>query len=168
VATTYGSKSISEVQQDMANYVTWYGVDGFFFDEMMNTCSFLTYYTRLRNKTRSTIPGGLVISNPGSGVPQCLAGTADVIVTFEGSRQTYLGGTYAPDTWTLSGTNLPQFWHIIYNVAANQLSAVVAQSKRWNSAVLCVTDGVMPNPYSALPPVSYWSALRALANASSI
>ena len=100
--------------------------------------------------------------NPGTNVPQCYENAADVIVTFEGSYQSYIDdpaapNPYTPLTWT--PTDPMKIWHIVYGAPDTaSMEQAVALSKTRDAGYVYVTDDVLANPYDTLPPADYWAA----------
>jgi hypothetical protein len=101
------------------------------------------------------------VLNPGIVVPQCYQFAADVLVTFEGSYDTYIN-SYTPLGW--DPVDPKKIWHIVYDVqGADQMAQVVALSKTRSAGYVYATDDVPANPYDRLPPDDYWTAEQALA-----
>lgn len=171
VATGYGKDPIASVRAQIADYYTWYRVDGIFLDETPYACnaSLVEYYRSLRNAivahARQSHAHGIVVMNPGT-VPagDCYMSIADVLVTFEDTEHVYTattGNHYSPAAW-LSRYPASRFWHIVYGVPdaaamLRVLSLAAARGAGW----VYVTDLGLPNPYGALP--AYWSQETAAA-----
>ncbi|CAZ88299.1 conserved exported hypothetical protein [Thiomonas arsenitoxydans] len=88
VHTSYGSRALSLVQQDVQTYAQCYGVDGVFFDEVSNKGSLASYYAAAAATMRQDIlPGSgqaaLVAINPGTYPDLSIAQTADITVMHE-------------------------------------------------------------------------------------
>ncbi|CDW95482.1 MULTISPECIES: spherulation-specific family 4 protein [unclassified Thiomonas] len=88
VHTSYGSRALSLVQQDVQTYAQCYGVDGVFFDEVSNKGSLASYYAAAAATVRQDIQPGsgqaaLVAINPGTYPDLSIAQTADITVMHE-------------------------------------------------------------------------------------
>jgi Spherulation-specific family 4 len=166
---------ISQIEADVNAWYRFYGsdIDGIFFDEGTGTCGpsarsdgYATQYELLTRYVKETHPGAMTALNPGTAVPRCYENSADVLVTFEGSYGNYTGtpkspsGAYQPLSWTPADPD--KIWHIVYGTAtASEMQSVIALSKSRNAGYVYVTDGVLANPYDAVPS-AYWSQEQAL------
>ncbi|MFJ9381956.1 spherulation-specific family 4 protein, partial [Streptomyces sp. NPDC101455] len=99
-------------------------------------------------------PGAMTVLNPGTVVPQCYEDTADVLLTFEGSYDTYEGSGYQALDWTPASPS--KIWHIIFGVPADKVSLVDETSQTRGAGYVYITDDVLSNPYDTLP--AYWPA----------
>ena len=152
VYTSYGARSTSSVEADIATYKQWYSVNGIFLDEMTNQPGHESYYSALTSYAHSEgLP--LVVGNPGASLPAGYVGTVDVLLIFENG--------YIPTASTLQTSTMgdapSDFAIVSYDVASLSSSAVSMISQY--SSYIYVTNGVSPNPYSSLP--SYFSTLVA-------
>jgi hypothetical protein len=142
--TKYTSNSISQVESMVSQYKSWYNVDGIFFDEMSNVVGKEGYYSTLDAYAKSL---GLTytVGNPGTSVPASYIGTQDTMVIYE--RQGL------PSVSLLEGVHpdypRSKFAMVAYGVQSLDESYIVAASQY--VGYLYVTDGVLPNPYRALP-----------------
>jgi hypothetical protein len=91
------------------------------------------------------------VLNPGTVVPQCFDGAADVLLTYEGDASTYINN-YPPLGWTPQKS---QLWHIVYGASADQIQTIVNDANQRGAGYLEVTDGALPNPYNKVP--AYWT-----------
>ena len=117
---------MSQIQHDIASWYKFYGtsLSGIFFDQAQNACGptatsneWADLYSQLTDDVERLHPGAKTVLNPGTNVPQCYENAADVIVTFEGSYQSYIDdpaapNPYTPLTWT--PTDPMKIWHIVY------------------------------------------------------
>ncbi len=162
---------MSQIQHDINAWYQFYGseLSGIFFDQAQNACGPTTdsndwadLYRTLSNGVERLHPGATTVLNPGTNVPQCYENAADVIVTFEGSYNSYIGdptaaNPYTPLSWT--PVDPKKIWHIVYgapDVAA--MSQVLGLSKTRSAGYVYVTDDVLANPYDTIPTTDYWSA----------
>lgn len=166
----------SQIQRDVAKWYEFYGDDlsGIFFDQGQNACgpapgsnAWADRYRDLSDDVKRNHPGAITILNPGIIVPQCYENTADVLVTFEGSYETYVSGPsapylYAPLSW--DPVDPRKIWHIVYGASSlEQLSTVMTLSRQRGAGYIYVTDDVLANPYDTLPSGDYWTMQQALA-----
>jgi len=146
VYTSYARRDVEQVKAEIALFWTWYQVDGIFFDQTASQPGQEGYYSGLSEYARSK-GMSLTVGNPGARAPSYV-GTADLLVTYEDAGLPELGG--------LSG--LPggreDYALIAYDVPT--LDETWLSEAEDYVGYLYVTDGVMPNPYRALP--SYFGA----------
>jgi hypothetical protein len=141
--SSYASRSIDAVESEIHNYVTWYGVNGVYIDEMSNVVGHESYYSSLTSYAKS-IGASLVIGNPGADVPSSYIGTVDTIVIYENSglpSQSFLAGWH-------TGYAKSNFAIVAY---ADSFQQSFVQSASSYLGYIYTTDGVWPNPYSSLP-----------------
>lgn len=166
-----------QAEQDADRWYAFYGssIDGIFVDDGLNTCgptpgstAYVDLYEQLDDYIHGNHPGSLTVVNPGITVPECYEDAADVIVSFEGSAADYLSPSpeRATAPWQLDG-DPNKFWHIVYDVDATQLDAVVDATKANNAGYVYLTDDVLANPYDTAPTGTYWSDELAATAASS-
>jgi hypothetical protein len=154
VYTSYGSRSLAAVEADVNLYVSFYHINGIFFDEQSTSPAEVSYYNQLYNYVKSLNPAYEVFANPGTNTVQAYltAPTADTLVTFEDTANAY--ATYSPASWT--NTYSPDhFANIVHTEAttAGMLADLQLAQER-NAGYVYVTDDTLPNPYDSLP--SYW------------
>lgn len=155
VYTGYGQRSLSAVESDINSYYNWYGVNGIFLDEASTSCSLESYYAKLNAYVKAKGGVGRVIINPGEQTNSCYSAAADIIVNFEGSYNQYVRSYSAP-SWVASAP-ASEFWQIIYNTPAANLSQAITLSKARNAGYVYFTPYGLPNPYGELPSSSYWT-----------
>ncbi|MFC7244117.1 spherulation-specific family 4 protein [Catellatospora aurea] len=160
----------AQVQQDVATWYRLYGADGLggiFFDEVQNVCgpqdAYIDTYRMLDRHTEKAHPGAFTVINPGIDTEPCYADAADVILTFEGAYETYLG--WQPPSWHRA-LDPRKLWHLVHATDTTaQLANAVALSKERNAGYLYVTPDVLANPWDSLPPQDYWTQQLASASA---
>lgn len=165
---------MSQIQHDIMSWYQFYGssLTGIFFDQAQNACGpiadsndWADLYRELSDEVDRSHPGALTVLNPGIGVPQCYEDAADVIVTFEGSYESYVGdptasNPYAPLSW--APVDPMKIWHIVYGASdVAKMNEVVELSKTRSAGYLYVTDDVLANPYDTVPASDYWTAEQA-------
>ncbi|GIJ48224.1 hypothetical protein Val02_51100 [Virgisporangium aliadipatigenens] len=151
----------AQVQQDVETWYRLYGGDGLggvFFDEVQNVCgdrdAYATTYRELDRHTKAWHRGAFTVINPGITTEECYADVGDVILTFEGTYESYVD--WQPPAWhrTLDPRRL---WHLVHGTATEErLDEALRLSKRRNAGYVYVTPDVMANPWDTLPPPSYW------------
>jgi hypothetical protein len=168
--TRVGSATVAgwtaQAEQDVNSWYSFYGpyLSGIFFDDAQDACgpssgsdSWADLYAQLTAYVKGAHPGAMTVANPGSPVPQCYEGVADVLVTFEGSYSAYTR-SYVGLSWSPAGPQ--KIWHIVYDVpSAPDMESVVALSKARGAGYVYVTSATLPNPYDTLPP--YWDGEQA-------
>jgi hypothetical protein len=162
VYTDYGSVGLASAEAQVAEYQSWYGVDGIFVDATSAVASLVpTYYQPLATYITTQIPGGKILLNVGDYPDPTYAAitvpaTSSLMINvFENTYATYASAGGIP-AWA---TSYPpsMFANIVYSTSAAQLASALQLSVQRNVGTVFITDGELPNPYSQLP--SYWSAL---------
>jgi len=171
VATGYGSRAAADVLSDVQSYITWYGVNGIFLDQMGNQDGNLDYvsvYTSIKALAASNGIPLHVVGNPGIPFTQVEAylAAADTLVIFEGPLQNTDPTAASFKSYPNKGpyTGLPlwfenyspsQIANIVYSVpSALPTVTSIFKAVGYNAGYVYVTDGQLPNPYGALP--SHW------------
>jgi hypothetical protein len=83
VPTSEAQRPIQAVEQDIANYRQWYGVDGIFLDQMPHQPGNESYYANLTRYAKS-LGMAMTMGNPGSTTSASYVGTVDALVVYEG------------------------------------------------------------------------------------
>lgn len=159
VHTSYGARSLQDVEAEISDYYSWYNVDGIFLDEMSNDSSTQSYYATLYSYIHNL--GGAyaddVVGNPGAAATtdwQLDTPVVDELVTFEGSASDYLNWT--PPSWTSNYLD-SDFAHLVYDAGNSSVMAdVCSYSQTIKGGWLYITDDVLSNPWDTLP--SYWTS----------
>jgi len=154
----------SQIEQDVNAWYAFYGsgIDGIFFDEGQDACgptsgsnAWVDLYSRSNAYVKANHPGAMTAINPGRVVPRCYENAGDVLVTFEGSYDTYVSH-YTPLSW--NPVDPFKIWHLIYGASTQaDMEKAVSLSKRREAGYVYVTDDVQPDPYDTLPSLSYWA-----------
>jgi len=153
IYTLFGKRNIQQVKSDIDNFKSWFGVDGIFIDNMSAEASMLPYYRELHDYIKSS-PGGLIVGNPGVVPDRGYMDTADVLVVFEGTYDSYINRAF-PD-WVQDYTP-DRFSHLVYETSGQAAMAdVVRLSASRNAGYVYATDGRLPQNWQNLP--NYWSA----------
>ena len=183
VHTSYGARDATIVKNEIDRYYEWYKVDGIFLDEAeYRDCSDETYYkyifdyVRSKDSANSTVLAGEgptsrknhVVQNPGTQTQECYMKSADIMLNFEGTYNTYSSSYSAPNPNWLPNYDAKRFWHLIYSTPNTKaIEKAVKLSKTRNAGWVYVTPDALPNPWDTLPQGTYWnkelSALKAAA-----
>lgn len=144
VPTGYGMRPADAVEQDVDRYRSWYGVDGIFLDESSANQASLAHYGALSRHVRS-VPGQLVVMNPGVVPARGYFALADVIVTFEGPVSSYASALRETPAWV---EDLPRgrIAHLIYGASREQ--ALQAVRRRAHAQYVYAAAGSQPHPWS--------------------
>jgi hypothetical protein len=151
--TDYTQRSISAVETDVARYKSWYHVTGIFLDRVSSDAAGLPYYRTLAGFVHSTIPGSIVMLNPGTYPDQSYLSVGDILLVYEGSYADY-AGLQVPG-W-VRDYPASRFAQVVYSTPAADLDGALRLSQGRNAGYIYVTDNSGPDPYGSLP--SYWSA----------
>ncbi|MBI3897155.1 MAG: hypothetical protein HY308_02535 [Gammaproteobacteria bacterium] len=182
VWSNYAMRPIADVKSSIDH---WLGarngsvhVDGIFVDQVTSACGpsvgsnqYRDYYRQIREYVWTKLPNNdLVVNNPGNAITDCYLearhDTADIFVTFEGSKTSYLQAPSAANGWVgwtggnvivkgqyQIGTKYPssRFWHLVYDTGAGDYQQIIDLAfDRWAGTVE-TTDDVMPNPWDVKP-----------------
>lgn len=155
VATGYGLRSLTTVQNEIQRYFNWYNVNGIFLDEASNDCRKAAYYQRLYAYVKRLKPGAYVVLNPGTNTPECYIKAADILLNFEGDFNAYQN--WIPDPWVYK-YNPQRFWHLVHDANQSQMSEAIRLSKGRHAGWVYVTDDTaLDNPWDTLPANPYWT-----------
>lgn len=156
VDTAYAKRDIAAVERDMSTYETWYGVDGFLFDEASSSADKIPYYATLHDYVLKLNPKAITVLNPGNETDEGYLKVANIILTFEGSYADYVAKYQAPNWVTRYPSS--RFWHVVYDAhSAADMENAVALSKARHAGWVYVTPLGLPDPYDKMPDVDYWS-----------
>jgi hypothetical protein len=146
VHTTYGTRSITDVQNEINTYATKYpGVTGIFLDEASASSKDLTYYTQVNNNILSK---GFVhsILNPGTQPDQGYLAISTNIVIFEDYGSNLNTGRFA--SWVKCAPNAAskagykyKFSGIAHTTSASGQAAVINSMVNAGMGLVYVTDG---------------------------
>ncbi|MCK8679735.1 spherulation-specific family 4 protein [Streptomyces lichenis] len=133
--TDYGRRPHAEVVTDLLRHRDWYGADGAFLDQAAASAELIPYYRRLRVAARAA-GAATVVLNHGTAPDPGYAAAADLLVTFEGSWETYraLG---LPDRVAED-----HHCHLVYAAPAHA---------RLATRVRCAVPVARPHEWAALP-----------------
>jgi hypothetical protein len=159
VHSSYTTRPLQQVLDDIDRYDSWYDIDGIFVDEMSNTgpAQKLDYYKSIVNHVKSIDANWEVMGNPGTTtLEQYLTWpTADRLMVHENVGAAYPG--YVPSSWNFNYDS-SSFVHLVHTestIAAMRNDLTLAVQR--NAGGIYVTDDVLGNPWDRLP--TYWNEL---------
>jgi hypothetical protein len=162
VDSDYGAIAVDRVADEVSRYQKWYSIDGIFLDRVAPDGSSLAHYTDIAGRVRDA---GLSLAfNAGQpDVDPRYVEVADHLVLFEGPLSAYLECRFP--RWSAE-VGPERLWHLVYGVATTEeMRSVVARAAASNAGIVCVTDGILPNPWDHLPP--YWDSEQQLLHETS-
>jgi hypothetical protein len=159
-STADGQRPISQVEADVRDYASWYGVTSIFLDRVSGRSGQFSYYKALADYIHAAHPGDQVWMNPGVFPDQDYMSIGDVMLVFEGTYAQYL--KVQVPSWA-SYYPAARFLHTIYATPKSALASALETAGQRGAGHIYVTDLVGSNPYQGLP--SYWSAEDADASA---
>jgi len=145
VHTSYGARSASTCVDEMAQYKTWYTLDGIFLDEMATSPGDEAYYESLASSARD-LGLNFLVGNPGS-EPESdtfYSVGIDVLMVFE-------SGYLPMDLQPVSGYRaLYQRGVFPYGIPAPLNTTWIAQARQSVGWVFVQND-TLPNPWDTVP-----------------
>jgi hypothetical protein len=154
VHTSYGAREIGKVTSEIEAYLTLYGVDGYFLDEMSTDPGMAGYYAKLRDHIKLRDRRLEIVGNPGTITtePYVSGKIADVVVLFEGPATAV--ALYSPPAWVRHYPR-SRFAAIIYdNSTAEGMQRLLDRCIQTRTGSVFISDGKGTNPYDRLP--AYW------------
>ncbi|MEW2399208.1 spherulation-specific family 4 protein [Streptomyces sp. NPDC046862] len=141
--TAYGRRPVAAVVRDLTRHRSWYGADGAFLDQVAAGPEQFDYYRRLASAAWG---GGCrtLALNHGTQPHPVYARIADVLVTFEGTWETYRG--LRPPPRTGGG---PRQCHLVYGVPPGAGVGELARER--GASVHCAVPGTGDHPWGTLP-----------------
>lgn len=150
IATTYGSKSMTSVLDEVRRYQTWYNVDGYFFDEAASGTDKIDYYASIYKN----VPGVIVL-NPGVYPHQAYVEVSDIICVEERGVEVTENRTVDLSNW-MKGQPPDKFAYLIYGVTtAAKMRRILKKAQERNVGYVFITNDTLPNPWDSLP--LYWA-----------
>jgi hypothetical protein len=170
IPTGWGEASISSIEVEMSTYLTWYGVNGTYLDQMPNwnynspngtwyyggpNGEFIPAYFATLNQYGKSIGMTEVVANSGADVPVDFIGSADTIGTFENA---YLPSLSLTAGWTsIAGVG---GWHTSYSksnfmffsYAVPSLDPAYVLAASAYVGYMYITNGTGTAPYNTLSP----------------
>jgi len=134
-------RSVAGIETNIERYYTNNpNIDGIFLDEATHDCgAHESYYAAIRSYMSQNHSAALLVINPGTDVPQCYLGDADIIISFEGTFASYtntkLNVSDDPGGGTGTfNTNRAKFWHLIHDTTGTTDMATALDWSRQNYA----------------------------------
>ena len=170
VPTGWGEASISSIEVEMLTYLSWYGVNGTYLDQMPNwnynspngawyytgpNGEFIPAYFATLNQYGKSIGMTEVVANSGADVPVDFIGSVDAIGTFENA---YLPSLSLTAGWTsIAGVG---GWHtgysksnfMFFSYAVPSLASAYVLAASGYMGYMYITNGTGTAPYSTLSP----------------
>lgn len=152
IATGYGRVPLNTVKAQMDKYTSWYGVHGFFLDEMANSSARLSYYQSIKSHAASKKQS--IIGNPGTSTISAYANVADILITYE---DPYARGfkTYVQSGWTRS-LPVERTGAIIYSAPGSVLNSIIDRAISQRFGWVYASDRNEPDPFGSM--ASYFAA----------
>jgi hypothetical protein len=145
VDTAYGTRPAGEIVAEARAYTARYGVRGVFADQVPSGRDHLPAYTALAAELRAAGLGPLLL-NPGVRPDEGYLEIADVVVTFEGSWETYRAQRPVE-----RGTSRARTWHLVHGAPVGMIEDTRSWMRRAGVDHGYVTDRRLPNPWDGMP-----------------
>ncbi|GGK56394.1 hypothetical protein GCM10010094_15980 [Streptomyces flaveus] len=146
VDTAYGRRPRTEVVADLTRHRDWYGTNGAFLDQVATGLGEFGYYQQLATAAWGVGCETLTF-NHGVAPHPAYGRLADVLVTFEGTWETYR--SLRPDPWP--GGTRTRLCHLVYGVPAGARVGELAHAR--GATVHCGVPGTGAHPWGTLPHV---------------
>ena len=154
IATSYATIPLAEIEQQVSDYRTWYGITNIYFDEASSVANQLGYYMTASEAVRSADPGALVVLNPGDFPDPSYMSLGDVVVDFEGSYASFVNEQPPPWVYGFPST---MFASQVSGVPEDRVAAMLGLAVNHHSSYVYLTDETNSAVlYEQLP--TYWSA----------
>jgi hypothetical protein len=153
--TSYGNRANSLSVAEAQQWVSFYGVDGFFIDELLSECSGEPNVRQLVSALRIIRPNATVVLNPGRNISECFAqrSGADAILVFEGTAASFMSWT--PSAWTFKYPST-MFWHMVFAASPSDLPAISHRSRGQHAGMLFINTLASPTQWeTAIDPVTF-------------
>lgn len=151
VYTSWGRRSIGEVESEISRYASWYGADGIMVDEFSTDVRLAGYYQKLRLYAKS-LGMTFVMGNPGTDIPAQYVGAGGATAIAVADNFIIYENAGLPSPERLGGwrrrRDKKKFSCCSYGVGRLDEKAIRTASRYLG--LLYVTDDVLPNPYDSL------------------
>jgi hypothetical protein len=153
VDTDYAGIALSAVEATMTAWVSFYAIDGFFFDRCPNAIGSESYFATLNSSAKSTA-GMITVNNYGTTFAPGYMPTADIHVITENTEANLLEDVPSLVGYEFLFTYPPsRFCHVIFDATAANLHAdLAAVTTRHSSYVFLTPDA----SYGSEP--AFWSS----------
>ena len=161
VPTGKASRSSAEVQAEIDTYLKWYGLDGFFIDEVPTDGDDVGYYKGIQSFVAGKTPTLKLIGNPGTPPDEVYLDAFDTLVLYEDSAADLARVTPPPYQ---SQHDASRFAMLVYDASEATAKTLIDDAAEANVGFIYVTDTRrFRNLWLELP--SYWdSQAAAVAN----
>jgi hypothetical protein len=159
IDTNYTAVPLATVDQEIADYQTWYGITDFYFDQSSRSAAQLAYYQQATEAVRASHGDAVVMLNPGTYPDQSYMSLGDLINVFEQPFSAFVNDP--PPQWVY-GYPADMFSSQVSAVPADDLTAALSLAQVRHSGYIYLTDNADPATlYEQLP--TYWtSEVRAI------
>ncbi|MGW7265449.1 spherulation-specific family 4 protein [Streptomyces sp. NPDC054842] len=141
--TDYGRRPHADVVADLVRHRDWYGVDGAFLDQAASGPERLAYYRGLAAAAWGAGCRTLAL-NHGTLPHPSYARVADILVTFEGTWETYRALDAPP--WDGAGATV---CHLVHGVPPRSGFDALARAR--GARLHCAVPGAGDHPWGTLP-----------------
>jgi hypothetical protein len=158
VHSEYTRRLLSRVRAEIDRWYALYpNLNGIFVDEVTPDPSGVPYYGALHDAIRTRSGDALVVINPGLYPSEEYLAVGDVVVSFEGTYETYARTASANPAWA-QRYPASRFWHIITEARSEQsVKNTVRLSRKRNAGYLFMSDLPAAEAYLRLPAEPYWA-----------
>lgn len=155
VTSSYGHRSVSDVAAEAERYRDWYGIKGVFVDQVASHAGAAPHYRALVTRLRAHGATPVVL-NPGVWPDKALRDLADVLVTFEGTWDTYRDTQFPSADSMDPHTNC----HLVYATPSDDFATARRLATERHAGVLYVTSSHGDNPWDQLSAFVHEWAVR--------
>lgn len=152
ISTNDGVTPVATVESEIINAVSWYGTPSIMFDEVLTSCSNVSYYQTLYNYVHSL--GGIVMLDAGTvtATSSCYLAAADILQVFSGSQTAFQAATFP--SWLASYAS-SRFSATISAGTSAGVGTDVSDAAKDGIGNVYVDDEAVPPNYATLP--AFWS-----------
>jgi hypothetical protein len=162
VHSEYTRRLLSRVLGEVDRWYAMYpNLNGIFIDQVTPDGAGVAYYGALHGEIKARSRHALVVINPGLCPTEEYLTVSDIVVSFEGTYETYARSASAGPAW-VHRYPASRFWHIITEARSEQgVRNAVRLSRQRNAGYVFVSDLPAAQAYLRLPAEPYWA--RAIA-----
>jgi hypothetical protein len=158
VHSEYSRRLVSSVRREIDRWYAMYpSLNGIFVDQVTPDGAGVTYYGALHDAIKTRSRHALVVINPGLDPTEEYLTVGDIVVSFEGTYETYAGSASAGPAW-VQRYPASRFWHIITEARSEQsVRDAVRLSRQRNAGHVFMSDLPAAEAYLRLPAEPYWA-----------
>lgn len=154
VSTNYGARDQQAIQTDIDNYLSWYTVDGLFFDEAASDAASLPFYQAITLNALSANKTLSLFANPGTQPVEDYLNLFDSLVILE-DQVKQLGNHQLPAY--MANYDAKRFGMLVIDGNETQMKEQIAFAATNNFGYVYVNDREFgTNEWGGLP--TYWTA----------